>query len=244
MKNIYIYTIEGNIGSGKSTIIKEIKKKYNSLNNCEIIYLPEPVDIWSSIKDENGINIIKKFYADNNKYSFPFQMMAYISRITQLRKIKHNLNPHKTYVFITERSVHTDKNVFAKMLFEEKKMNYCEYQIYNKWFDEFIQDIPIHKYIYIDTDTKVCMERIKKRSRKGEELIPIKYLNDCKKYHDNWLNELETDILIMSGDGEINTPEYNETIKNIINFISENTPNNFTSTSEVTMDMLMNHPFF
>ena len=43
-----IYSLEGNIGSGKSTLIDLLQnsKALNSkfLNN--IVYLPEPVDIW------------------------------------------------------------------------------------------------------------------------------------------------------------------------------------------------------
>ena len=55
MKNIYFYSIEGNIGSGKSTVIKKMKQHIEKLNNNEVIYLPEPVEIWSTIKDKDGI---------------------------------------------------------------------------------------------------------------------------------------------------------------------------------------------
>ncbi len=243
MKNIYIYSIEGNIGSGKSTIIKKMKQKFNELNNCKIIYLPEPVEVWSSIKDEDGKNIIEKFYANNEKYAFPFQIMAYISRITQIRNIIKDIKSYTTYIVITERSVHTDKNVFAKMLYENKDMGSCEYQIYNKWFNEFLEDIPIHKYIYIDTEPNKCLERIKKRSRKGET-IPIIYLQSCKDYHDDWLDNIEEDILTLNGDIETNTQEYNEFMNTITTFICENIPPNHTLSNDVTIDMIMNHPFF
>ena len=77
-----ILSIEGNIGSGKSTIIDYLKKKYNKDNiNNEIVFLPEPVDEWETIKDEENNTILQKFYADQKKYSFTFQIMAYISRL-------------------------------------------------------------------------------------------------------------------------------------------------------------------
>ena len=44
-----------------------------------------------NIKDENDEHILSKFYNDQEKYSFTFQMMAYISTY---RKIFH---PH-TYI--------------------------------------------------------------------------------------------------------------------------------------------------
>ena len=71
--NIQIVSIEGNIGSGKSTLLANLKKYFNK--NTTIIFLKEPVDEWSKIKDENGTTILEKFYADQEKYSFSFQMM-------------------------------------------------------------------------------------------------------------------------------------------------------------------------
>ena len=73
-----IISIEGNIGSGKTTLLQNLKNKYK--NNPQVIFLKEPVDEWNNIKDSNGTTILEKFYLDQEKYSFAFQMMAYISR--------------------------------------------------------------------------------------------------------------------------------------------------------------------
>ena len=58
---MHIFTIDGNIGSGKSTLIKLMKTQYKKFNNYTIHYLPEPVDIWESIKDKNGKNTIENY---------------------------------------------------------------------------------------------------------------------------------------------------------------------------------------
>lgn len=63
------------------------------------------------------------------------------------------------------------------------------YQIYLKWWDEFVEDLPIDKFIYIRTDPEVCKERIVKRSREGEDSIPLDYLKKCGQFHDDWLIE-------------------------------------------------------
>ena len=129
-----ILSIEGNIGSGKSTIIDYLKERYK--NDKEFIFLPEPVDEWETIKDEENITILQKFYNDQKKYSFTFQIMAYISRLNLLRKtIKEN--PGK--IIISERSLFTDKYVFAKMLYDSGNMESIQYQIYNKWFESFFR---------------------------------------------------------------------------------------------------------
>ena len=110
-------------------------------------------------------------------------MMAYISRLSQLRKTIRN-NP--TAIIITERSVFTDRNVFAKMLYDAGKIDEIDYTIYNKWFYEFITEIPIAGMIYLDTKPIKCLERINKRNRDGET-ISLEYLDNCKKYHDKWI---------------------------------------------------------
>ena len=93
-----IISVEGSIGSGKSTLLKRLKDILKESNN--IIFLQEPVDEWETIKDKNGITILQKFYEDQEKYSFAFQMMAYISRLSLLKRTIEE-NPLK--IIITER---------------------------------------------------------------------------------------------------------------------------------------------
>ena len=69
--------------------------------------------------------------------------MAYISRLNLLRKTIEE-NPGK--IIISERSLSTDKYVFAQMLYDSKNMEHIEFEIYNKWFYHFFFDI-IQKFI-------------------------------------------------------------------------------------------------
>lgn len=238
---IQIVSIEGNIGSGKSTLLANLKKYFNK--NTFVVFLKEPVDEWSKIKDENGTTILEKFYADQDKYSFPFQMMAYISRlkllkdtINQIKEAQNNLIKEKykedsnfklpKYIIITERSLFTDKMVFAKMLYDTGKIEHVNYQIYLNWFNTFSDEFPIHKIIYVKTDHIICHERIATRNRDGEENIPIDYLKSCSEYHDNMLDKTSSecvckDQLILDGNNNIYENEYilNEWINSINNFI-------------------------
>ena len=141
MANCTIFSVEGNIGSGKSTLVN-VLKDYFSQNETErtIVFLDEPVHEWESITDSNGESILSKFYANQTKYAFSFQMMAYISRIANLRRA---IRENPGAIIITERSVLTDKNVFAKMLYDDDKIEEVNYKIYLNWFDEFSKDLPI-----------------------------------------------------------------------------------------------------
>ena len=152
-----IVSIEGNIGSGKSTLIEHLKNNYKKEN---IIYLEEPVKEWTNIKDKEGTNILVKFYEDQKKYSFAFQMMAYISRLDLLRRtIKENPGA----IIITERSLYTDKYVFAKMLYYSNKIEEIEYNIYNKWFSSMVDLAPLDKVIYMKTSADISFNRIFKK---------------------------------------------------------------------------------
>ena len=219
---VYIYSVEGNIGSGKSTLVRHLKDNLKQIYyenpfskgdmgstqdiiKKNIIYLLEPVDEWMKITDNDGEPILTKFYKNQEKYAFSFQMMAYISRIASLRK---TIRENPDSIIICERSVYTDFNVFAKMLYDDGKIEEVNYTIYKQWFDEFTQDAPITGTIYLKVSPDVCSERITKRNRDGE-IIPLEYLKNCSKYHDDWLENFdETKNLIIDGDKNINkTPQ-------------------------------------
>jgi len=193
-----IISIEGNIASGKTTLLKNLKEYYK--DNSSIVFLKEPVDEWEKITDENGNSMLQKFYANQDKYSFSFQMMAYISRLAIVRNaVKKNSNA----IFITERSLFTDKHIFAKMLHDQGKIEDVNYQIYSNWFDEFAQDFPIHSIIWVNTEPEMCHERIHKRARLGEEIISIDYLIDCNFYHHSYINEMNINTLQLDGNADI-----------------------------------------
>ena len=213
MVNCKIYSVEGNIGSGKSTLVSVLKKYYASE---PIVFLDEPVDEWSKIKDTSGETILSKFYADQSKYAFSFQMMAYISRIAKLRETLRN---HSNSIIITERSVLTDKNVFAKMLYDDNKIEEVNYKIYLQWFDEFTRDIPEIGIIYVKASPEICYERVISRAREGEE-IPLSYLKNCHSYHTKWLEDQSTILTLDANENKTeNITSYTTWIKIINSYI-------------------------
>jgi deoxyadenosine/deoxycytidine kinase len=231
-----IVSIEGNIGSGKSTLLANLRNYYK--NEANIVFLKEPVDEWEKIKDENGTTILEKFYSDQEKYSFPFQMMAYVSRLKVLRDAlknirekdssnKTNINNNKT-IIITERSLYTDKMVFAKMLYDSGKIENINYLIYLNWFDTFSEEFPVHKVVYVKTCAEKCHLRIMKRARDGESNIPLDYLNNCNSYHNNMLDKSSNECvcneqLVLDGNIDIyqNETQLDKWIREINDFITK-----------------------
>ena len=202
-KQPIVISIEGNIGSGKSTLLEHLRQKYQG--DDSICFVEEPVHIWNTIKDTSGVTILEKYYADQYKYAFPFQMMAYISRLSVLRQALKN----KTYkILFIERSVYTDVAVFAKMLYDDKKIEEIEYSIYMKWFYEFIEDLPPIRFVYLRTNPDISLERVVKRARQGET-IPLEYMKQCHDYHENWLmksnayNSSYEPLLVLNANSDI-----------------------------------------
>lgn len=220
-----IYSIEGNIGSGKSTFVRMLKQWYEKNKDfCDtkFVFVDEPVDSWTTICDEKGTSILEKFYTDQKTYAFSFQMMAYITRLHILRKAVQDNSPDT--IIITERCNYTDKNVFAKMLYDDGMISMIDFQIYMKWFEEFLKDVKIKGYVYISASPKTSFDRVLKRGRKGEN-IPIEYLEKCNNYHDNWMNNVDNSLFgnVLTLNGNTNFDEtddaYNDWIQYTLKFI-------------------------
>ena len=233
MSQPIIISIEGNIGAGKSTILEELKSRHSG--STDIIFVKEPVDIWETVRDEDGKTILEKFYQDSKKYAFQFQVMALTTRLSLLRNtIRENPN---CKVLICERSVDADKQIFAKMLYADGVITYMDYKIYCLLADEHARDFDMDGYVYINADADVCHRRITKRSRTGESQIELEYLQKCKSYHDDWLgkyeewecnkNEIKTKVLSLNTNTDVTYDKNDEAdqgnmwINNIEQFITE-----------------------
>jgi len=214
-----IFSIEGNIGVGKSTFIKLLKEKLlvgteSSIKKKKTIdFLDEPIDEWLSIKDENNINILDYFYKDKNRWGYTFQSITYTTR---LQRLLDSLDNHN--IIFQDRSLSADVNTFALMLYDQGIMNKIEWESYNKWnniynkyfnYDNHIK----HIVIYLRCEPELSFSRIKIRDRleeTGKNAISIDYLKELHKYHDNWLLYREDTIIIDANKDFLNDKDYFE----------------------------------
>lgn len=180
--------VEGNIGAGKSTMIKYIKDNFQC-NTSE-----EPVDKWVSLRDGEQ-SILDKFYEDPKRWSFAFQMNCFISRTHQVNEL-----PKDGKNFI-ERSIYSDK-IFASNCFANGMMNPIEMQIYSNWSNwlEYELCAKVDKIIYLRSTPEVSYDRIKQRSRTGENEISLEYLQQLHELHDQWLNATDIPVFTIDAD--------------------------------------------
>ena len=131
-------------------------------------------------------NILELFYADPKKYSYMFQSYVLFSRMHHMMAF---IKAHPTHIILCERSHLTDLMVFAESLHQLGDMSDIEMTVYEQWHN-MIRDLfemQISGFVYLRADPQLCMERIKKRDRKGEGGIPLSYLQLLHEKHEAWL---------------------------------------------------------
>lgn len=205
-----LISIEGNIATGKSTHFEYIK----TLKLANIYFVDEPVEEWRNIKDNNNMNALECFYNDK-KNSFCFQVLAYITRLKKLIDI---IKKYPNDIIISERCIESDKNVFAKMLYESGDISSIEWETYNYWYNSFCETSKVDLIIYIATDPVECLNRIKTRNRTEEVSIPLGYLEQCHNKHEEWLNSTLVPVITIDGSKPIEEIriEINEIMEKII----------------------------
>lgn len=223
-----VYSIDGLIGSGKSTLVDKLKESLKNvkISNKKVVFIQEPVKEWMEL------GLLNKYYENPNRWAYTFQNSAFITRTQALYD---NIKEHgEDCIFITERSVATDRHVFAKMLYKSGLMTEMEYKLYKSWYNYFSK--PVDGIIYLDTNVENSIERIKKRNRDGEEGISEEYIIDLHKHHIDWLKG-EDNVLRLDGNVDINDTNYNKLILEVVNFISNKKVIGDISLDEEDMDL-------
>jgi deoxyguanosine kinase len=187
MSKPVLISIEGNIGSGKSTLFRSLQARHPEWH-----FVEEPVDSWLQLKNEKGVSLLQLFYADKRRWSYTFQNTALLTRAENLKNAVaawEAAGCPGSNIFVTERCILTDANVFAASLEREGMLDGLEMTLYKKWFAMVAADIlmPVG-FIYVRATPKICDERIHGRGREGEERIPIAYLEDLDIAHECWLH--------------------------------------------------------
>jgi deoxyadenosine/deoxycytidine kinase len=160
-----IYTIDGNIGSGKSSIL-------NYLHKYKHIQIDlEPIDKWKSFLD--NIYISKSGY-------FNFQIKVWLDRAWIQEK------DNKSIIFM-ERSPYFIRNTFNKYDFMNSNINQNEFDVINEMYSKTDKIWNSNYYIYLRSNPIKCLERIKIRGRENELNIDIDYINNIHTLHEESL---------------------------------------------------------
>ena len=190
-----IISLDGNIGAGKSTLLSEIRKSIPELRVVD-----EPVGQWTALKNGTGKNLLELFYEDKKRWAYTFQNCAILTRLKNIKEAVEDLdaNGKGSQVILTERSVLTDKYVFAQMLRDSGDMDDLEWELYDSWFPIFSKQHQVNGIIYLSTSSTTSKERIHIRNRQGEDRIQLDYLNALDRQHKQWIESTDIPVLTLS----------------------------------------------
>ena len=202
MSRVRIVTIEGNIGAGKSTLLTALREHAE-----HVIFVNEPVDEWDTVRDEAGVTVLQNFYNNPSKFAFQFQVMAFTSRLALLRDAVNRAKEiaqtnHTEVLVVSERSMLTDKHVFADMMYDMGHLDKIGYAIYTRWFSVFAEEFDVTDVVFLDVSPETCTARVATRARPGEDPISLEYLTRCGAYHTKFIAGLrrrQKRILTLDG---------------------------------------------
>jgi len=154
MNNSYL-VIEGNIGSGKTSLARIISEKYNR----------------KLILEEFADNtFLPQFYQDPERYAFPLELSFLAERYGQLKKLfDEHLNTGQPVVsdYLFEKSF-----IFAGITLKKEEMD-----LYNRFYEIIRASLPRPGLVvYLHKSVPNLQKNIRLRGRPYEKEIPDDYL--------------------------------------------------------------------
>jgi deoxyguanosine kinase len=172
--------VEGVIGVGKSSLTRLLTEEFDA-RPCY-----EPVI-------ENPF--LAKFYSDRKRYAFQTQLFFLLTRYQQQMELKQPglFSPSTVcdYLFAKDR------------MFATLNLDRDELVLYNQIYDSLDARLPTPDLvIYLQADTDILLDRIKKRGLDFEQDMDSSYLRELAElYNDFFFNYRESPLLVVQTSG-------------------------------------------
>ncbi|CCV02351.1 Thymidine kinase [Invertebrate iridescent virus 30] len=180
---VYIITIDGAIGAGKSSLISQLKDDFTCFQ--------EPVEEWS---------LLQNFYENMPEFAAPFQYQVLFS----FHKLYSTFKNVQDKV-ILERCPWSSKNIFTQLLVESGHISQEEYQLYCNFYNKIA--FTTNLYVYLKVDTDVAYRRILNRDRAAERSLTFEYLEILNNKYNDSLKTLEN-VKIIDANKPLNEIKY------------------------------------
>ncbi|XP_053571996.1 thymidine kinase 2, mitochondrial isoform X1 [Bombina bombina] len=193
-KNMLI-CVEGNIASGKTTCLEY----FSTTGKLEV--LKEPVAKWRNVRNHNPLALM---------YEDPFRWGLTLQTYVQLTMLDIHTKPTVFPVKMMERSIYSAKYIFVENLYKSGKMPEVDYVILTEWFEWIVKNInlSVDLIVYLQTTPETCYQRLKKRCREEEKIIPLEYLYAIHNLYEEWLIKqtsfpVPAPVLIIEADKDL-----------------------------------------
>lgn len=193
------FCIEGNIGSGKTTLTKMLAREYDALTLLEQF-------------DENPF--LPAFYEDRERYAFPVEVFFLSERHKQMQvELSVSNLFHETVI--------ADYCFYKTVLFARENLDPKEFSLFYKLYQQLDhQLVQPELIIYLHRPVDALLKNIKKRNRPFEQKISPGYLSSISSAYLSYLQSREdTPVIIFhmdDDDFENDLTRYNAIVENLI----------------------------
>jgi len=176
LNQLNFLAIEGNIGSGKTSLAKKIAQDFNALPLLER-FADNP--------------FLPKFYNDQDRYAFPLEMSFLADRYSQLNQ---NLGQYDLF----HDFVVADYYIYKSLVFAQVTLDYDEAALYRTVFDVMYKEsVKPDLYVYLYQNTENLMKNIQKRGRDYEGSIQPSYLDKIEHSYGEFIKSLPQEQVLV-----------------------------------------------
>ena len=190
--------IEGNIGTGKTSLCEMLARDYN----CQLI-----------LEEFADNPFLKYFYEDPDRYAFTVELFFMTERHKQLQ---HSL--HKRSLF-SEFMV-ADYFFWKTVIFASKNLSDEEYRLFSRLFQILNSAFPNPDLlVYLHRTPEKLLDQIRTRGRHYEQGISLEYLQKIQdSYFEFFRSQLGYPILILEVENLdfVNLPEHYEELVRLL----------------------------
>src|SRR5690554_4964255 len=175
-KNLNYISIEGNIGSGKTTLTQKMSADFNG----------------QSILERFADNpFLPKFYEEPERYAFPLEMSFLADRYSQLN------DDLAQYDLFNEFAV-ADYYIYKSLIFAQITLDQDEAALYRTVFEMMYKEIQKPDlYVYLYQKTDALLLNIQKRGRNYEKSISADYLNKISFGYNEFIKTLPKEKVLI-----------------------------------------------
>ena len=162
--------INGNIGSGKETVLRFLQETLIN-RNIKVKIILEPVELWR----QSGM---LQFLYDG--HYLQFQKYAITTRVDTINNKYQEAINEECKVVLVETNPFVDLHVYSRATLQNI------YEYFEHWKSEtqrLLFDLKKCDNLFIDVPPEVCLRRIKKRGRSEEKNISLVYLQKLDYEH-------------------------------------------------------------
>ena len=157
--------VEGNIGSGKTSLSKQISADFNTKLMLER-FIDNP--------------FLAKFYKNPKEFAFKLEMSFLADRYQQTSEDLSQLN-------LFNQNIISDYDIHKSLIFSKINLNLDEFNLYRKLFYSLYNSIvKPDLIIFLNQTIKNLKSNIKKRGREYEASISDEYLTNINKSYSDF----------------------------------------------------------